>query len=196
MLANTLSGMLVDGEQFCPLLLDLGAVRDASAKGSEADPPSMAMPFMLANIVEFPRHVVLGLDGRPHRPSLGDDHPGCDRDSDRPALPVPVRLPWITIGFVLQGAFGGALYSQLPSYLSERFPTEVRATASAFCYHQGAIFGGFVPLVLTFFAEHYQVGLAIPMLVGTCAAAVSVVIALLLSPETKGKELVPDLIVA
>ena len=41
-------------------------------------------------------------------------------------------------------------YRQLPSYLSERFPTEVRVTASAFCYHQGAIFGGFVPLVLTY----------------------------------------------
>lgn len=37
---------------------------------------------------------------------------------------------WITVGFGLQGAFGGALYSQLPSYLSERFPTEVRAIAS------------------------------------------------------------------
>jgi hypothetical protein len=29
----------------------------------------------------------------------------------------------------------------------ERLPTEIRATASAFCYHQGAIFGGFVPLI-------------------------------------------------
>ena len=103
---------------------------------------------------------------------------------------------WIFVGYVLQGAFGGALYSQLPSYLSERFPTEVRATASAFCYHQGAIFGGFVPLVLTFFAEYYQVGLVIPMLVGTVAAATSVVIALLISPETKGKVLVAELQVA
>jgi hypothetical protein len=34
------------------------------------------------------------------------------------------------------------------------------------------------------------------MLVGTVAAAGSVVIALLLSPETKGKELVADLAVA
>src|ERR1700749_3329313 len=99
-------------------------------------------------------------------------------------------LTWIAIGFVLQGAFGGALYSQLPSYLSERFPTEVRATASAFCYHQGAIFGGFVPLVLTFFAEYYDLGLVIPMLIGTVGAATSVVIALLISPETKGKILV------
>ncbi len=100
---------------------------------------------------------------------------------------------WITIGFGLQGAFGGALYSQLPAYLSERFPTEVRATASAFCYHQGAIFGGLVAPVLAFFAIEYQIGYAIPMLIGTVVAAVSVVIALLLSPETKGVELVSDL---
>ncbi|MBV8521100.1 MAG: MFS transporter [Acetobacteraceae bacterium] len=118
------------------------------------------------------------------------------------AVPIaPIYLlttdfSWIFVGYVLQGAFGGALYSQLPSYLSERFPTEVRATASAFCYHQGAIFGGLVPLVLTFFAEFYQVGLVIPMLVGTVAAAASVVFALLISPETKGKVLVAELSVA
>src|ERR1700760_40017 len=155
-----------------------------------------AVPFMLANILSF----------------LGMCFWGWTADiiGRRWAMIIPaaIAIPiaplylftgsefWITVGFCLQGAFGGALYSQLPSYLAERFPTEVRATASAFCYHQGAIFGGFVPLVLTFFAEHYQVGLVIPMLVGTCAAAVSVVIALLISPETKGKELVPDLIVA
>jgi SHS family lactate transporter-like MFS transporter len=103
---------------------------------------------------------------------------------------------WITIGFGLQGAFGGALYSQLPAYLSERFPTEVRATASAFCYHQGAIFGGLVAPVLAYFATNYQLGYAAPMLIGTVVAAGSVVIALLLSPETKGKELVADLAVA
>ena len=91
-----------------------------------------------------------------------------------------------------RGAFGGAIYSQLPSYLSERFPTEVRATASAFCYHQGAIFGGLVPVVLTFCAEYFQVGLVVPMLIATVAAATSVVIALLISPETKGTVLVAE----
>jgi MFS transporter, SHS family, lactate transporter len=108
-----------------------------------------------------------------------------------PVYLLTTDFTWIAIGFVVQGAFGGALYSQL----SERCPTEVRTTASAFCYHQGAIFGGFVPLVLTYFAVNYQVGLVIPMLVGTCAAATSVVIALLISPETKGKELMADLVV-
>jgi len=50
--------------------------------------------------------------------------------------------------------------------------------------------------VLTFFAEHYQLGLVTPMLVGTVAAASSVVIALLISPETRGKVLEAELQVA
>ena len=120
------------------------------------------------------------------------------------ALAVPIApmyllttdFTWIAAGFLLQGAFGGALYSQLPSYLSERFPTEVRATAAGFCYHQGAIFGGFVPPVLTYFALTYHLSFAIPMLIGTVVAAASVVIALLISPETKGQELTAELVVA
>jgi SHS family lactate transporter-like MFS transporter len=102
----------------------------------------------------------------------------------------------IVTGFLLQGLFGGAIYSQLPSYLCERFPTEVRATASAFCYHQGAIFGGLVAPILTFFAINHGMGFGIPMLVGTVVGALSVICSLLLSPETKGKVLVPDLVVA
>jgi len=119
------------------------------------------------------------------------------------ALAVPIAplylmtndWTWIATGFLLQGACGGALYSQLPSYLSERFPTEVRATAAGFCYHQGAIFGGFVPPVLTYCALTYNVSFAVPMLVGTVVAASSVVVALLISPETKGKELSAELVV-
>jgi MFS transporter, SHS family, lactate transporter len=99
---------------------------------------------------------------------------------------------WITVGFGLQGAF----YSQLPSYLAERFPTEVRATASAFCYHQGAIFGGLVAPILAYFAVNFNLGYATPMLVGTVVAAASVVVSLLLSPETKGTVLVAELQVA
>jgi SHS family lactate transporter-like MFS transporter len=120
------------------------------------------------------------------------------------ALAIPIApmylmttdFTWIAAGFLLQGAFGGALYSQLPSYLSERFPTEVRATAAGFCYHQGAIWGGFVPPVLTYFALTYHLSFAIPMLIGTVVAASSVVIALLISPETKGQELTAELVVA
>jgi len=155
-----------------------------------------AVPFMVANILSF----------------LGMSFWGWTADfiGRRWAMMIPaaIAIPiaplylftndpfWITVGFGLQGAFGGALYSQLPAYLSERFPTEVRATASAFCYHQGAILGGLVAPVLAYFATTYDIGYAVPMLVGTVFAAFSVVIALSLSPETKGKELVSDLVVA
>jgi MFS transporter, SHS family, lactate transporter len=99
--------------------------------------------------------------------------------------------------FVIQGAFGsGGFASQAPSYLAERFPTEVRATAAGFCYHQGAIWGGLVAPILAYVATAYHLGYAIPMLVGTIAAAFSFVIAIALGPETKGKALVPDLVVA
>ena len=155
-----------------------------------------AVPFMVANILSF----------------LGMSFWGWTADfiGRRWAMMIPaaIAIPiaplylftndpfWITVGFGLQGAFGGALYSQLPAYLSERFPTEVRATASAFCYHQGAIFGGLVAPALTYFATTFQLGFAIPMLIGTLVGSISVVIALLLSPETKGTDLVAELKVA
>ena len=102
---------------------------------------------------------------------------------------------WIIGGFLVQALFAGAMYSQMPSYLTERFPTEVRATASALCFHQAAIFGGAVAPVLTYFAVNYQLGFAIPMLIGTTFGLVSVVIALLFSPETKGHVFTSDLVV-
>lgn len=113
----------------------------------------------------------------------------------RPALPRSLTAydREVATGYILQGTFGGALYSQLRSYLSERFPTEIRATAG-FCYHQGAIWGGRAPVLLAFCAEYFQVGLVVPMLVGTVGAAASAVV--LLSPETKGKELTAELVVA
>src|SRR6266513_3862405 len=155
-----------------------------------------AVPFMFANIMSF----------------VGMSFWGWTADiiGRRWAMMIPAAIAvpiaplylytsdplWITIGFGLQGAFGGALYSQLPSYLSERFPTEVRATASAFCYHQGAILGGLVAPILAYFAVNFNLGYATPMLLGTVVAAASVVVSLLLSPETKGTVLVAELSVA
>src|SRR6201986_965656 len=95
--------------------------------------------------------------------------------------------------FILQGAFLGAIYGQNPSYLSERFPTEVRATASGFCYHQGAIWAGFTGPILTYFAVSQPTGFTIPMLITTTGAAIVFVLTLLYSPETKGKVLVSEI---
>jgi MFS transporter, SHS family, lactate transporter len=102
----------------------------------------------------------------------------------------------IVVFFALQGAFAIGMTCQNPSYLSERFPTEIRATASGFVYHQGAIFGGLVGPVLAYLAAVWHTGFAIPMLIGTALGGLSFILATLLGPETRGKELVPDLIVA
>jgi MFS transporter, SHS family, lactate transporter len=103
----------------------------------------------------------------------------------------------IVLFFTVQGAFGGGgMHTLYPAYLAERFPTEVRATASGFVYHQGAIFGGLTAPVITYFATGWHAGFAIPMLVGTCVAALSVALAVLLGPETRGTRLVAELSVA
>ena len=99
----------------------------------------------------------------------------------------------VVIAFIVQGLFGGSIYGQNPSYLSERFPTEVRATASGFVYHQGAIWGGLVAPVLTYFAVDLKLGFALPMMVSTVFFLTIVIFAVFLGPETKGKQLTADL---
>jgi SHS family lactate transporter-like MFS transporter len=108
-----------------------------------------------------------------------------------------VDYTMIVIFFGIQGMFAaGGMYATNPSYLSERFPTEVRATAAGFCYHQGAIFGGLTAPVIAYFASAYHLGFVIPMAIGTFAGSVSFIIAMLLGPETRGKHLTADLGVA
>jgi MFS family permease len=94
----------------------------------------------------------------------------------------------------IQGAGAGAIYGINPSYSAERFPTEIRATAAAFCNHVvGALGGGLVPPVLACFAIERHMGFAIPMLIGTVGGLSSFAITLFFGPETKGKVMVPDL---
>jgi SHS family lactate transporter-like MFS transporter len=110
-----------------------------------------------------------------------------------PMYLVTSDYTWICAAFTLQGACAGAIYGQNPSYLCERFPTEVRATASAFCYHQGAVFAGLIGPGITWFAVQGGMGFAKPMMIATTVALVSFIVALLLGPETKGKAMEADL---
>jgi MFS transporter, SHS family, lactate transporter len=119
------------------------------------------------------------------------------------AIPlVPIYLfagnfTWVVLAFVAQGAFaGGGMFGQVPSYLTERFPTEIRATATGFCYHAGTIPGAMVPPILTFFAINWHLGFAIPMLISTLFGLANLIASLALGPETRGTEMVPDLVVA
>jgi MFS transporter, SHS family, lactate transporter len=103
----------------------------------------------------------------------------------------------VVVGFALQGMFAcGGMHGQYPAYLSERFPTEVRATAVAFCFHQGAIWGGLISPLLVYYATTHQIGLSGPILVTTVAGLAVFLVAVMLSPETKGRVLVAELTVA
>ena len=100
----------------------------------------------------------------------------------------------IVIFFTLQGWFGGGgMHTQWPHYLSERFPTEVRATATGFCYHQGAIFGGLVGPVLAYFATQLAHGLRDTDVDRHHRRRRLGVARDVFSPETKGTQLVADI---
>jgi SHS family lactate transporter-like MFS transporter len=60
----------------------------------------------------------------------------------------------------------------------------------------GTTLGGLVPPVVTYFALTYELGFSIPMLIGCLIGGGSWCLALYLGPETKGKEMVPDLVLA
>jgi SHS family lactate transporter-like MFS transporter len=197
LLGNTLTTCLMMASAFVIYYANYALFATHLQLDLHLSPAFVALPIALANAGLFISAILWGWV--------------ADRIGRRWAIAMPAALglpvafvyllaqdyTWIVVGFALQGMFAcGGLWSGMPAYLSERFPTEVRATASAFCYHQGAIFGGLVPPVLVYFATTYNLGFAIPMLVSTIIAATSVVISLLLSPETKGKVLVPDLVVA
>jgi hypothetical protein len=53
-----------------------------------------------------------------------------------------------------------------------------------------------VPPLITYFAVDHNMGFSIPMLVGCVIGGASWCLALFLGPETKGKEMVPDLVLA
>ncbi|MGA7810906.1 MFS transporter, partial [Bradyrhizobium sp.] len=153
----------------------------------------VAMPIALANLVAFLASGAWGhvadIFGRRWAMII----PAAIGACLTPLYLLTDSYPMVAGAFILQGAFLGAIYGQNPAYLTERFPTEVRATASGFCYHQGAIWAGFTGPVLTYFAVSHPLGFAVPMLVTTTGAAIVFIVTLLFSPETRGKELVAQI---
>jgi SHS family lactate transporter-like MFS transporter len=192
-LYNTLTACWWMASAFCVYYCIWALFSSYLQKELNWTPGMVATPLFWANIIVFAGNGLWGLVS--------------DRWGRRPSLIIPAIIAifitplylWnqdptlIIFGFILQGVFGGAIYGQNPSYLAERFPTEVRATASGFCYHQGAIFGGMVAPVLTYFAVEMKMGFALPMMIGTTVSLLSFVVAVFLGPETKGKLLTADL---
>jgi MFS transporter, SHS family, lactate transporter len=196
MLPNTLTACLWMAAGFVVYYSVYGMFATHLQKDLHLGAAMVAMPIALANLVAFFASGFWGVV--------------ADKLGRRWAMIIPAAIGLfitpvylftasytvVAAAFIVQGAFLGAIYGQNPSYLSERFPTEVRATASGFCYHQGAIWAGFTGPILALLAVGQPLGFAVPMMVATSGAAVIFIVALLMGPETKGKVLVSKLTLA
>jgi len=197
LLGNTLTTCLMMGSAFVIYYANYALFATHLQLDLKLSPALVALPIALANTLFFLSAIFWGWVG--------------ERLGRRSAILIPAALgvptaflylmtqdyTLIVIGFALQGMFAcGGMHVQYPAYLSERFPTEVRATAVGFCFHQGAIWGGLISPLLAYYATSRNIPLSGPILVTTVVGLAVFVVAVLLSPETKGKVLVAELTVA
>src|SRR5579883_674869 len=190
---NTLTGVFWMASAFCVYYSIWALFPTYLQRELHWTPAQVFVPVFAANLIVFGGSALWGFV--------------ADKFGRRPAIYVPAIIgifvtplylhttdpTWVVGGFILQGLFLGSIYGQNPSYLCERFPTEVRATASGFVYHQGAIWGGLIAPILSYFANEMHMGYALPMMVSTMGFSILVVIFVLLGPETKGKEMTSEL---
>src|SRR5215469_1619595 len=197
MLRNTLTACFMMASAFVLYYANYALFATHLQLDLHLSPALVALPIALANALFFLSSIFWGWV--------------AERLGRRAAIVIPAVLgvptaflylmtqdyTLVVIGFGLQGMFAcGGMHAQYPAYLSERFPTEVRATAVAFCFHQGAIWGGLISPLLVWYATTHQIGLSGPILVTTIVGLAVFLVAVLLSPETKGRVLVADLTVA
>lgn len=90
------------------------------------------------------------------------------------------------LGFPL-GFFALMMFSPMGPFLSELYPTEVRATCQGFCYSAGRAVGAFFPALVGFLSERMPLGYAIGLY--AFGAYALMVAGLLMLPETRGRSL-------
>jgi MFS family permease len=92
----------------------------------------------------------------------------------------------LILGFPL-GVFANGVYSPLGPFLSELYPTRIRATAQGFAYNAGRAIGAFFPMLVGFLSGSIPLGQAIGTF--TLISYGILMTACLMLPETKGREL-------
>lgn len=193
MLGNTITACLWMASGFVIYYTVFGLFAVHLEKDLHFSPGAVALPLALTNVATFFSSGFWGWVSDRIGRRWGMIIPAVLGVVVTPLYLFPSSYEMLVVAFTLQGLFLGAIYGQNPGYLSERFPTEVRATAAGFCYHQGAVWAGFAGPLLTAWAATQSSGFVMPMLYTTLGAAAVFVVALLLGPETKGKVLVSDL---
>lgn len=100
-----------------------------------------------------------------------------------PLTNTQMLLLGFPLGFTASGIFSG-----MGAFLTELFPSEVRATGQGFSYNVGRAIGALFPSLVGFLSAKASLGTAICIFAGGAYCAVLLVTYLL--PETKGKQLI------
>jgi SHS family lactate transporter-like MFS transporter len=94
-------------------------------------------------------------------------------------------------GLLITGAFlvglgAHGMWGAFPSYLTERFPAEVRGAGAGFCYHAGALVGSFTSSAIGYLRD---TGIPLPnaMAMAIAASGMAVAVLIWLGPETRGR---------
>jgi hypothetical protein len=90
------------------------------------------------------------------------------------------------LGFPL-GFFALMMFAPMGPFLSELYPTEVRATCQGFCYSAGRAVGAVFPMLVGLLSEKMPLGSAIG--VYAFGAYALMFCGLVLLPETRGRSL-------
>lgn len=192
-LYNTVTGCVWMGANFCVYYAIWAMLGTYLQKELHWTPAQVAVPVFWGNIITFLASSFWGAMS--------------ERIGRRWALMIPCSIAlflvpiyltttdpnWFLGLFLLTICFVGGKDALNPGWLAERFPTEVRATAAGFVYHQGAVWGAAVAPLLTYYAVNQHMGFAKPMLYGTVGSLIVYVIAVYLGPETRGKVMSADL---
>jgi sugar phosphate permease len=95
----------------------------------------------------------------------------------------------LPVGMVY-GFFQFGMYASFGPYFTELFPTESRGSGQSFAYNLGRAMSGLVfTMPVALIAQHYSARISVGMLVMALSGIVLAIIALLMLPETAGRDL-------
>jgi MFS family permease len=96
----------------------------------------------------------------------------------------------LVLGFPL-GFCANGIFAPMGPFLTELFPTSIRATAQGFCFNAGRALGALFPTLVGYLSATMDLGEAIGLF--TIGAYILLIVAALLLPETNGMDLAEEI---
>src|SRR5262245_3931173 len=108
-----------------------------------------------------------------------------------PIFVLTTNATLLLAGALAMGFFGAGNFGVVPGYLTERFPTIVRAAGAGFAYHVGAGLGSSTPFIVGMMQDR---GYALSTAMAACIAGSGALVILMrwLGPETRGTHFRPE----